>query len=641
MKRLAPLPALCARCAVLALCALSLAGAAVRTPIAAAADGPLRVDGRHFVDPKGRIVILHGIFVVWKSDPLYPLDDPTSPNQFLSADAANIREAGFDLVRLAWYWEGLEPTQGAYSQTYLDGIAAVEEKLADDGVYTLLDSHQDQFNRTFGDKPGFPQWATVIDDLAPNPLPFPLGYFQPATGRAFANLYANREVAGEGIADAYGDAWRRVAARFAARPMVLGYDLINEPFPGVQSGWDQTCGDDAGCADYDRTVSQPFQTSLARSIRDADRDHPVFYEPSFFFNSGHPNHFRRAPADVRPAAFSFHGQCSTHGIYQATGDPSWIEKGHEVCPPEEIRTMHNAVEAAGRIGGPPLMTEVTGTGSEDDVELNCLLERADYFQTGFTFGLGPGRLRSANLERPGAPFQRQVLSRVYPRAIAGDRAHFGFDVRTGIFRLRYRPTPSSRGPTVVTVPPAQYSGAYETIVKGAEVTSEPGAERLRVVADRDSRRVVIRISPEPGDSTARPDFPQCQMDDDGALSPNAPTTKITRVSPHSLRKAVAGGLAVEADCVRSCRLHARVVIGVRLARRLGLAGPGRSDPLTIGGGRGAADSPGPLRFTVDLSNRARRALIDRKSATIRLTVETRVPGRAGRETVSRTIRLQG
>ena len=85
--------------------------------------------------------------------------------------------------------------------------------------------------------------------------------------------------------------------------MVVGYDLVNEPFPGTTGdavGYDQTCVAAAGCPGYDRATLQPFETVLARAIRRVDRRRPVFYEPTIFFNGGIPNGFaaaagRRAP----------------------------------------------------------------------------------------------------------------------------------------------------------------------------------------------------------------------------------------------------------------------------------------------------------------------------------------------------------
>ena len=93
----------------------------------------------------------------------------------------------------------------------------------------------------------------VFDDGAPNqPLAgFPNNYLvNPAVNRAFDNFWANVEgPGGVGIGDRYAQAWRHVAERFAGQDGILGYDLINEPWPGT--GWQQ-CINTAGCPAFDQ-----------------------------------------------------------------------------------------------------------------------------------------------------------------------------------------------------------------------------------------------------------------------------------------------------------------------------------------------------------------------------------------------------
>ena len=48
--------------------------------------------------------------------------------------------------------------------TRLTFAPVVGEQLS--GVYTVLDSHQDQYDELFGNKPGFPRWAAVSERLA-------------------------------------------------------------------------------------------------------------------------------------------------------------------------------------------------------------------------------------------------------------------------------------------------------------------------------------------------------------------------------------------------------------------------------------------------------------------------------------------
>jgi endoglycosylceramidase len=302
--------------------------------------------------------------------------------------------------------------------------------------------------------------------------------------------------------------------------MVAGYDVMNEPFPGTTSPAEPyvaSCRAAPGCPAFDRDTLEPFETSLARAIRAVDRRRPVFYEPTIFFNTGVPNGFVRPPPDVAPAGLSFHNQCPTRAAYATTKNPALIEQGHVTCPPIETQTMRNAADVARRLGGPALMTEVAATSDDDVRGLNCLLERADRFRTGYTYGLSWSnpdkelrRLGAESAAGERAPFKQSVLARVYPRAIAGKPRSYGFDVRTGRFRLRYVKRRRARGPTVISVPTAiQYRGGYRVRVAGARVTSRPGASLL-TVANRGARRtVVVSVAPAPNDTTPRPSFPPC------------------------------------------------------------------------------------------------------------------------------------
>ncbi len=606
-------PARRPRLAALAACALALcittSPAAAFTP-----EPPLAVHGRVFRDADGRTVILHGLFAVWKQDPLYPADTDGSGNgpSFTTGDADLVQELGVDAARLTWYWEGLEPTQGTYSSTYLDGVAAAVSKLSERGVYTVLDSHQDQFNRRYGNKPGFPVWASVDGGLPLAPLStdpayknwkFPLGYFHPSTGAAFANLYdPNTMVAGVSLQDAYGNAWKHVVDRFKDDPMVAGYDLINEPFPGNLSepGYDTSCSGADGCAAYDQNVLEPFQTHVARAIRTVDPLRTVFYEPTFFFNSGTPNGYTTPPADVAPAGLSFHNQCSTRAQYQVAPDPALIAQGHEVCPPQEAKVMHQADDVAARLGGPPLMTEVAGTTDSDAQELNCLFERADAFQTGYTYGLswsGSNKeLRNLHTESAPdgtVPFKEMVVARTYPRAIAGDADSYGFDVRTGHFAMTYTTRADATGPTVIVTPHPQYPGGYHVSVTGGHATSAPDADLLTVVSDgAPGTGVTVTVDPVSPDATVRPTFPACVIDPPPAVVPpppteTTPTTTLPRPPPPAPAARVSavvihGGLRRGRIALRvTCAAGTACFGTLRLTSRD--LSPGSRKPLTIYG----------------------------------------------------------
>jgi len=62
-------------------------------------------------------------------------------------DFAQMRTLGFNVVRLPVSWSLLEPRPGAYDSAYLDRIAQVIGWSQQQGVYVLIDMHQDDYSR--------------------------------------------------------------------------------------------------------------------------------------------------------------------------------------------------------------------------------------------------------------------------------------------------------------------------------------------------------------------------------------------------------------------------------------------------------------------------------------------------------------
>src|SRR6188472_3765783 len=66
----------------------------------------LHRDGRHLVDQAGRIVIVHGLNLVWKRAPYAP---PDTAAGFTAKDAAWLEKYGFNGARLGVLWAGVTP----------------------------------------------------------------------------------------------------------------------------------------------------------------------------------------------------------------------------------------------------------------------------------------------------------------------------------------------------------------------------------------------------------------------------------------------------------------------------------------------------------------------------------------------------
>src|ERR1700736_6283157 len=124
-----------------------------------AAKLPLGHAGRWITDTGGRVVVVHGINMVYKLPPYYP-----AAVGFGDDDAAFLRRIGFNAVRGGVIWKALEPRPGVYDDAYLAQIAGTVATLTRHGIVALLDFHQDMYNERFQGE-GAPDWAVQDDGL--------------------------------------------------------------------------------------------------------------------------------------------------------------------------------------------------------------------------------------------------------------------------------------------------------------------------------------------------------------------------------------------------------------------------------------------------------------------------------------------
>jgi len=194
------------------------------------ASGSVTVSGMQFLDASGKPLLLHGINVANKSPEEGYVGDLT-PGDFVT-----IRSWGMNCVRLAIFWDGLEPQPGRFDETYLERIAQRVEWAKAQGLYVLLDMHQDLFSVKFSD--GAPAWAT-LDEGKPHTRAAVWSdayYASTAVQTALDHFWANTAAPdGVGLQDHYARVWQFVAQRFHDEPAVIGYDLMNEPFPGMDA----------------------------------------------------------------------------------------------------------------------------------------------------------------------------------------------------------------------------------------------------------------------------------------------------------------------------------------------------------------------------------------------------------------------
>eukprot|EP00936_MAST-01D_sp_MAST-1D-sp1_P000590 g590.t1 len=313
-----------------------------------------------FVDGYGRARFFHGVNAVEKVAPFLPAHGPNVPfDMHRSLNADDMRflhdEWGFNLVRLGVLWNAAMPEKGPSNQgllnaSYLADARTLVDELDAAGLYTIVDAHQDTLAPTMCGE-GMPEWAVQLalqtqgwdDSVAPwnssKAFPAPFNFdmpLDPTTGNpelsaclknSFFKYYITWRGAtawsgflGETVLhSAFAAYWAAVASAFANSSAVMGYELLNEPWPGRFYS--------SPIHDFSDTKQlTPLYSALHSAIRAIDDDHVLLFEPLVInsylgVNPFHSTDFKSGPGgpayDDRQA-FAYHLYCNGN----AAGDPS-------------------------------------------------------------------------------------------------------------------------------------------------------------------------------------------------------------------------------------------------------------------------------------------------------------------------------
>jgi endoglycosylceramidase len=501
-----------ARRNVVAALVLAAAALVATASTAGAAPKALHQAGRWLVDGDGRVVVLHGVNQVHKLPPYLP-----SALGFGADDVAAIAAEGFNTVRTGLAHKGFVPSPGVYDGAYLADLAATVELLTAAGIYVLIDFHQDLFNERYQGN-GMADWMTV--DSAPvAPTTFP----QCATGFP-GNIFActflweafDRFLGMNGRAVEVGprgltmqaelaDAWRQVATRFRDEPLVFGYDLLNEPYPGTAT---LACMSPLGCPAANDAQLTAFSNLLAAAVREVDPATVVFYEPfATNFNGGFPTHH----GDVAGGnvGFSYH----LYACPTTPGPTTLPAELSAACGVQEQTVFTNAETQAAAFAHAPLLTE---WGATDDLpSLERLADLADANMTSWQYWAWWNRDPCCErayenvIDDPANPATAEhldqpkldVLVRPFPRAVAGTPTSWAWDRAARRFTLAYATTAvdGALAPGAVTevwVPRRHFPDGYDVVdLQGAVVTSANDAERLELATAPGATAVSFAVVP--------------------------------------------------------------------------------------------------------------------------------------------------
>jgi len=400
-------------------------------------------------DEQGRALVLHGtnLSSFAKSDPA------RLPSWLERDDALRLsRDWGFNFVRFLIFWDAVEPAPGVIDSTYLDAVEGYLDWLHEAGVYVVLDMHQDVYSSVFCCD-GAPAWA-VRDDGEPfelQPLWF-ANYFQPAVRRAWDNFWDASGPHAD-LQRHFAAAWAAVAARLGGHPAVLGYDVLNEPFPG--SAFDLLNLPGGPMPAFERDRFAPFYERVIAAIRAEDADGWIFFEPSYGMPSaGLPSYLPKLsdprPGEPRLAYFPH--------VYSIT-----LEGGGGYDPLSD-RTVakweQSRLDDLARHGAPMLIGEfgVTDSVAGGLAYLREVLDVADALTSGWTvwdYEPSSGGYSFIDSQKNEKAAKADVLVRVYPRAVAGEPVWYRYYADARHFGLLFRET-GVAGPTEISLPATRH-----------------------------------------------------------------------------------------------------------------------------------------------------------------------------------------
>lgn len=438
------------------------------------------------VDNKGRERIFHGVNFCDKSD--YTPGEQIVPD-LDEAMIQKIAANGVNLIRLGFTWAKLEPKPGEYNDAYIDALANVLDVFEKYNIYAFLDMHQDLYS-SVTNSDGAPEWAVLLDGIKVKPTRFVWaeGYFWgKACHRAFDNFWANRKVNGKGLQEYYTDCWSYVVKKLGDKPAVIGFDIMNEPFPGSSGGtvfkrivanavktvlFDKdvkrtqlikelfnkedaigkvlthinynvfnkiTSSADDLIREFDTKVYGPFVSKVAAKIRE-DSDKLIFMENCYYSNLGIP--FSAPPITVN-------GKRDDNQIFAPHAYDLMVDtSAYKFASSDRVGGIFGEHKRSQeRLGVPVIVGEWGSFGDETDdwlPHIQYLFEVFEKNKWGQTYwAYIPGFFENRLMK---------VFLRPYPKAVSGVIDSYHYDLNSKIFTLTFTQGEDACGETIIGTP---------------------------------------------------------------------------------------------------------------------------------------------------------------------------------------------
>jgi endoglycosylceramidase len=450
---------------------------------------PLSPAGLHqLVDSQGRTTLLKGVNInglidyyrsdlaqPYPSDPgsyanaACPRDDPSVLGvPFCRSDFSQLRPLGYNVLRLAVSWSRLEPAPGTIDQSYVERIAQVVGWAKAAGIYVMIDLHQDAWSKYlysapgtqcapgFQAMPGFdgaPQWAS--QHASPVCALHGVRELDPAVAEDFQKLYSDVAAPdGVGLQEHYADVMLALARRFADEPAVVGYEILNEPSPGLN----------AAPSASDSSEIFPFYGKVVNTVT---RALPHFRQ-LFFIEPNVQRDVTDHSAIVSPwsAYSSYRNVVYAPHIYTGVFTADQEVASQRFFPSDE--GYRSAIQDASALGLPLWIGEFGNDRNDDETILRTHYDLQDRYLLGGALWDFKEHGRWGVYAPPygagmAVPSRVKFSSRTYPLVTAGTLQALGYDPDGHGFEMRGdsgRVALGDRGKATVVFIPSAATGDF-------------------------------------------------------------------------------------------------------------------------------------------------------------------------------------
>ena len=478
--------------------------------------GVIWSDGTWLRDRQGRVIILHGINVsdAAKHPPYMDFTATALTGDALEQDLeknfARISGLGLDAVRLIVVWAGLEPTPGVIDPGYLGMIRQEVQACADNGLFVLIDMHQDLYGMPFCGGEGAPQWASYMTGFSPSQCSqiWAVNYAIPQVRQSFQDLWDDRPAPdGTGLQEHYASAFQTLARAFSGTANVLAYEIMNEPFPGNYS---------LAAPDFETQALVPFYGKVIKAIRAVDPGHVVAFEPSVALT----NLLNDYNTAISTTTFTggFPDLMFVPHFYPLSADPSYGTDTAIIIPSfDQIKNDGIAMKT-------PCAVDEMGTGYDvpDSARyMVTVFNDFDAFNAGWFdwdynvandddmspyYPDGTPRYLTDKNGTPAFP-GIDVISRPYPLLTAGTPVSISYPVTadpstftTTTFTYTYKEDGIGTGTTEIFVPPLHFPNGFTVTVSDGAVDFNATTHLLGYTRGPRSSHTITMVPCGPGDT---------------------------------------------------------------------------------------------------------------------------------------------